>query len=72
MTTLARGVLVGGGADEVLFRSWICLLIYAVMGLAAGQLANWIIDEAVRSRVAEELAAVEAARKQAADTKRTG
>lgn len=72
MTTLARGAFAGGGIDEILFRSWMCLLIYAALGLAAGQFAGWIIDEAVRSRVADELATVEAARKKGAETKRAG
>lgn len=62
MATLALGWLAGGGIDEILTRAWGCLLVYAVLGAAAGQTAGWIVDDAVSSRVADELAAAETAR----------
>ena len=72
ITTLIVGWLSGGGIDQILFRAWLVLLGYSVLGALAGQAANFIVDDSVRRRIADELAQAEAARSKVAEAKRAG
>lgn len=72
ITTLAVGWLSGGGIEQILFRAWCWLWVYAVLGALAGMAANSIVDDAIRTRIRDELAAAEAARKTAAEAKTVG
>ena len=65
--TLVHGWLSGGGIAEILSRGWMCLFVFTALGLAAGHVAGWIIDDSVRSRVALELAAAETSRQKVTD-----
>jgi hypothetical protein len=61
-TCLAHGWIHGAGIETSLFRAWICLLVFTLLGWMTGAIAAKVVDEAVRSRVTAELAAREAAR----------
>jgi hypothetical protein len=69
ITTLVVGWTSGGGIEQVLFRAWCWLWVYAVIGALAGHAASWIVDDAIRKRIGDELAAAEAARSKAAEAK---
>ena len=55
ITAVARGWLQGASVSDALFTAWLALLTFTVVGGVLGWLAGWIIDDAVRSRIAEEL-----------------
>jgi hypothetical protein len=54
---LARGILHGGPADSVIRTAWCHLLVFAVIGYVVGRIAQGVVDDAVRGRIAAELAA---------------
>ncbi|MHB1034023.1 MAG: hypothetical protein ACYC35_11720 [Pirellulales bacterium] len=55
---VARGVLHGKATEFTLFYAWLSLLALAVVGYVAGRLAEWTVEESVKTEVAIELAAV--------------
>ncbi len=59
LTAIARGVLHNGNPDTILTVAWLSLLVFAAVGYFAGRLAEWIVDESVRTRMAAEMAARE-------------
>ena len=59
-TTVARGLVHGGGTSSTLWTACCCLLAFSAIGYVAGRLAEWIVEDSVRSRIAAELAAKEA------------
>jgi hypothetical protein len=61
LTMLARGALQGAATAEVVWQAWLALWCFAAIGLVAGRLAEWMVDESVRARISEELARREAA-----------
>jgi hypothetical protein len=67
---LARGLLVGGGAQATLLQAWIALLVFAALGHVIGRLASWIVQESVQDKVAAELAAHEAQQQPASATQK--
>jgi len=62
LTAIARGVLHNGNPDRILTVAWLSLLVFAAVGYFAGRLAEWIVDESVRTRMAAEMAAGESVR----------
>lgn len=58
---LFRGLGRGWPMESVLLTAWLALVAMAAVGLVAGRLAAWIIDESVRGRMLAEMAAREAA-----------
>jgi len=60
LITLARGLLHGEAAEPVLLAAWLSLLAFAAAGYLIGWLAQRIVEEAVSSRIAAELAPPEA------------
>ncbi len=52
----ARGLLHGAAPGSVLFSAWLALLVFAVLGFGAGLIANGAVEQAVKSRVAAEMA----------------
>jgi membrane protein YqaA with SNARE-associated domain len=60
ITATIQGAIRGVTADKLLLFAWFCLCAFAAVGAILGAIAAWVVDDAVRSRVAEELAAAEA------------
>jgi hypothetical protein len=56
LTSLARGVMHGGGTASVLWTAWLSLLAFAAVGYAIGWVAGTTVDESVRGRISAELA----------------
>jgi hypothetical protein len=59
-TVIVRGCLHGGGADGTLLAAWLGLLIAYPLGCVVGMLADWIVLESIRGKLAAEIAAREA------------
>jgi len=56
LAVAARGVLHGTPAEETLHQAWPAMAVFALLGLAGGRLAAWIVDDALRTQVVRELA----------------
>jgi hypothetical protein len=59
VTTLVRGVIGGGGADQALVSSAIHLLAFAAIGYVLGRVAEYVVLESVRQRFDRDLKARE-------------
>jgi hypothetical protein len=59
---LARGLKGGWPMESSLLSAWLALVSMALVGYVLGRFAQWIVDDSVRIRMREELAAREAAR----------
>jgi hypothetical protein len=57
VVAIADGWIHGAGPQTALFRAWLSLLAFTAIGYAIGAVAGQVIDDAVRSRVAAQLAA---------------
>jgi NhaP-type Na+/H+ or K+/H+ antiporter len=57
LVALTRGWMLGGGTNAVLLSAWLSLLVFAPLGYFLGWLGGWIVDDAMKTRVAAELAA---------------
>ena len=53
---LVRGAIAGGAWNSTLSYAILCLCIFALVGGAAGWIAEGIIEEAIHSRLTSELA----------------
>lgn len=53
--TVIRGWALGGDAPAVIPRAAAALLLFAVLGAAAGRVALWLVDEGVAARFRDEL-----------------
>ena len=51
---LIRGVLHGAGLDGTVWTAWLALLALAPVGFLIGQTAQWIVEDSVRSQIAQE------------------
>lgn len=67
-TVLARSLIHVGGIESSLGQAVVCLLLFSMVGGALGRLAEWIVDDSVRARLAGELAAAAERAKQTAAT----
>ena len=54
-TVTLRGLKNGSGIDSMLFSGWCSLLLFAGIGLLIGLLAEWIVEDSVRTRFHTEL-----------------
>ncbi len=61
LTSVARGIIHGGGIESVLWAAWLSLLAFGVVGYTVGWLAERIVEDSVRGRILAELAAEDAA-----------
>lgn len=57
LTLLARGLTHGDHAPSILMAAWCGLLVFAPLGYVIGRLAEWLVEDSVRSRISAELAA---------------
>lgn len=55
LTALGRGAVQGAGLEPTLLSAWLALLAFTCLGAGLGWLGRWIIDDAVRTRMANEL-----------------
>jgi hypothetical protein len=55
LTTLARGWIHGGDTESILRTAWLNLLLFGVIGLIIGWIAERIVEESVNARLAGEL-----------------
>lgn len=61
LTSLAHGALHRRSQDAILETAWVSLVVFAVLGLGIGWIAQRVVDEEVRSRIAAESDAQEPA-----------
>jgi len=61
LTSSARGVLHSGEAESILLAAWLSLLAFAAVGGVVGWVAGRIVEESVRARMKEALAAEDGA-----------
>jgi hypothetical protein len=55
LTTLVRGWIHGGDTESILRTAWLNLLLFGVIGLVIGWIAERIVEESVNARLAGEL-----------------
>lgn len=60
LTVIVRGWTYGGAATPTLLAAWLSLLVAFPLGCVVGRLADWIVLESIRSKLAAEIAAREA------------
>jgi len=51
LVATARGLLTGGATNDVLLHAWLGLIAFSAAGYVVGRLAEWIIDESVRTKL---------------------
>ncbi len=56
-TVLARSLIHIGGVESSLWQAVVCLLLFSLIGGALGRLAEWIVEDSVRARLAAEMVA---------------
>jgi len=61
LTEILRGMLHGGGSESTVMSAIAALFAFAAIGFVLGELAGWIVDDAVRSRLSAEMAAAKPA-----------
>ena len=66
---LARGVLRGSDAESTLLTASLCMMALAAVGYVVGNLAAWVVDESVRTKLADKLESQSAAADGAGQTK---
>ncbi|GAB6165441.1 hypothetical protein JCM19992_14410 [Thermostilla marina] len=54
--TLIHGLLHAGSTNDVLFRSWMALCVFSVVGAIVGAVADRLVTEAVKEQMERELA----------------
>ena len=59
---IVRALGNSGGVQATLWTGILTVAIMAAMGYILGELAAWIVEDSVRTKVASELAAIEANR----------
>jgi hypothetical protein len=57
VTELARGALRSAGTESTVTTAVAALFAFAAIGFVLGELAGWIVNDSVRSRLALEIAA---------------
>ena len=55
MVSLARGILAGSTGEATLWTAWLGLLAFTAIGAAIGGVAEWVVRDAVSSRILMEL-----------------
>ena len=58
-TVVARGLLGRHSVEATLLSASLCLFAFAAVGFVLGELAAWIVADAMRARLQAELAALE-------------
>lgn len=57
LVVFADGLRHGSGAEAILLTATLSLIGYAALGYVLGALAQWIVEDSVKSKVAAEVAA---------------
>ena len=53
---LVRGTVRGGAPESVMDQAVVYLFVFAVLGALVGSLAQWIVEDAVRGKLASQIA----------------
>jgi len=56
-TVVVRGTIDGAGVESTMKLACLCLFGFALIGLVVGNLASWIVEEAVMTRLKIDLLA---------------
>lgn len=56
LTVLARGLLLGGEDQSIVFQAWCALWCFAVAGYVVGRIAERTIEQSVHDRITREIA----------------
>jgi hypothetical protein len=56
LTTLLRGWIHGGDTESILWAGWLNLMLFSLIGLVIGWIADRIVEESVSTRLVAELA----------------
>lgn len=70
VAAIVDGWLHGSSISSMLWHAWFSLLAFVIVGFLAGLIAGWMVDEAIRGRVAAEMAAREQAQAAKPGTKK--
>jgi len=61
LTSSVRGLLHGGQVESILLTAWFSLLAFAAVGAVVGWIAGRAVEESVRTRIQQALAAEDGA-----------
>jgi hypothetical protein len=61
LTAIGHGLLHANSVEQTLWRASVALFVFAAIGYFAGELAGWIINDSVRTRLVAEMARQQAA-----------
>ena len=64
VTVVARGVVHSAGTQATLLQASLALMMMGAVGYVIGRLAEWIVEDSVRTTLAAELAEQEAGREE--------
>ncbi|MEJ5342305.1 MAG: hypothetical protein WHT09_12115 [Thermogutta sp.] len=53
---IVHGLIHGADVNEILWRSWVCLVVFSIVGGVLGIIAESVIRESIQQRLKEELA----------------
>ena len=51
MTSVARGLIHGGGTESIVKVSVVCFFVFGVIGMLIGRVAERTVDESVRFKI---------------------
>ena len=57
---IVKGVREAGSVESILWSGVLALVVMASVGFLLGELAAWIVEDSVRTKIANEIAALEA------------
>ncbi len=57
LTTLARGWIHGGDVQSTMWNGWLNLLLFSIVGVVIGWIAESIVDDSVNARLAAQMTA---------------
>ena len=57
VTVVARGLVHAGPVEATIQQATVCLFLFALIGCLIGNTAEWIVNDSVRGRLADEMAA---------------
>lgn len=66
LSVMIQGFIANAAAEPTLFRAWIGLLVFTAIGYLSGRLAQWMVEDSIRTKVTVELASEESTRTAAA------
>ena len=62
LSVMIQGFIANAATEPTLFRAWIGLLVFTAIGYLSGRLAQWMVEDSIRTKVTVELATEETTR----------